>query len=648
MKKRLIKAVVYYLAIQLIYLGLNFIFNKPFLNIISIEQLLVADASLNDLHYQLQAKDNSKTTGLSGKVILVNTGSLSKDTFRLALANTIKKISSFNPNIIAIDQDFSLDTSIYGTPDLQKVIKETQDILLAKKNDPQPLLDFGSSVRYGDVSFPDDQYTIRRYSSDTTTFAYIVSKHIANDRIKKLPHNNFVINYLTTNTGYFSKDSNEFLFYQIDPSQPLSNFLLIEAKDILQEDSTTIQMLRKLAPGRATLLGHLGDSQLSNILYDSEDRHPVPCDTILVNREKTMSGLLIHANAIENIINPDIRFHAWSDSWMFTILKHLFFLFFIYYLLFANLGKAINLMMIFISYPLMYLVLYLMTKHIYLEMGLTLLQLLIMEELIETLDSFYGLLMKSINKLKKVVPVTILLLIAIPASSQDIYLLVKKGSSIISDRVVRTGTLEVISKKDSVIISPSSLVLIKKNNSIIELKNAKEYSYNDLQKLFQTNQSFSSNFVNVISNQDYHTKRQSGVTTRGMSKVDVWQYSPIDSVRILSDSILVSVGSNESKLITDIKLYKIGSSDTIKLSANANEHLIACPSQGDYLWEYRIQNGLETKKYRNYFIVPEKKYKDSLFTDYLNFKKSLTGFSVDMQNQLLKEYYFNNKIWIKE
>jgi CHASE2 domain-containing sensor protein len=329
MKKRLIKAVVYYLAIQLIYVGLNFIFNKPFLNIISIEQLLVADASLNDLHYQLQAKDNSKTTELSGKVILVNTGSLSKDTFRLALANTIKKINSFNPNIIAIDQDFSLDTSIYGTSDLQKAIKETQGILLAKKNDPQPLLDFGSSVRYGDVSFPDDQYTIRRYSSDTTTFAYIVSKHIANDGIKKLPHNNFIINYLTTNTGYFTKDSNEFLFYQNDPSQPLSNFLLIEAKDILQEDSATIQMLRKLSPGRTTLLGHLGDAQLSNILYDSEDRHPVPCDTILVNREETMSGLLIHANAIENIINPGIRFHSWSDSWIFTIFKHLFFLFFI-------------------------------------------------------------------------------------------------------------------------------------------------------------------------------------------------------------------------------------------------------------------------------------------------------------------------------
>jgi hypothetical protein len=648
MKKRLIKAVVYYLAIQLIYLGLNFIFNKPFLNIISIEQLLVADASLNDLHYQLQAKNNSKSTELSGKVILVNTGSLSKDTFRLALANTIKKINSFSPDIIGIDQQFSLDTSKHGTTDLQKVINETQGILLAKNSDNEPLLDFGSSVRYGDVSFPEDQYTIRRYSSDTNTFAYIVSKHISDNGIKKLPNNNFVIHYLTTNTGYFTKDSNDFLFYQIDTTQRFSKFLLLEAKDILQEDSATIQMLRKIAPGRATLLGHLGDTQLSNILNDSEDRHPVPCDTILVNREKTMSGILIHANAIENIINPGIRFHYWSNSWVFTILKHLFFLFFIYYLLFANLGKAINLMMIFISYPLMYLVIYLMTKNIYLEMGLTLLQLLIMEELIETLDSFYGLLLKSISKLKKVIPIFILLLISISGSSQDIYLLVKKGSSIISDRVVRPGTLEVISKKDSVIISPSSLVLVKKNNSIIELKNSKEYSYKDLQILFETNQSFSSNFINVISNQDYHTKRQSGVTTRGMSKVDVWQYSPLDSVRILSDSILVAVGSNESKLITDINLYKIGSSDTIKLSANTNEHMIACPPQGEYIWEYRIQNGLEIKKFKNYFIVPEKKYKDSLYTDYINFKKSLKSFSMDMQNHLLKEYYFNNKIWLKD
>jgi len=115
-----------------------------------------------------------------------------------------------------------------------------------------------------------------------------------------------------------------------------------------------------------------------------------------------MFGVQIHANVIENYLNPDVRFNCWSDSTFFFLFRNILIFLFIYYTLFINYGKALNIISLaFLTYPIIYIVLYLMTKNIYIEIGLTMLQFLFLEEVVEVLESIFNFITKFIEKCKK-------------------------------------------------------------------------------------------------------------------------------------------------------------------------------------------------------------------------------------------------------
>jgi|GEM_PF-2570822 hypothetical protein len=389
-------ALIYFLAFNGLFFGIHVLADqKIFFNMLSLSGVLVSDASLNDLHYQVHKQPEDQAPKLSGDLILINTGSIPRDSFRKELAQLLTTLQPMNAATVAIDHDFSPDPGIPGTPELVASLNQTSNLILAQKTPDDEFAKQIKGATFGSVNLPKDQITIRRYYSDTTTFGYKVAHKMSTGKVEQLPGKSFIINYLSRADGFFGVGSFENDFYVADPSQPQAKFLQVEAGDILKGDSATIETLRKTVHGKALLLGHLGSAQMPDKTFDTEDKHRVPCDSNIVEREKTMYGLMVHANAIENILNPEERFSCWSDSIWFKIFKQLFIFMMIYYLLFHNIAKAFNIPMLAIcSFPVMYLSLYLMTQNIYLEMGLTLLQFILVEETIEAFESIPQMISK--------------------------------------------------------------------------------------------------------------------------------------------------------------------------------------------------------------------------------------------------------------
>jgi CHASE2 domain-containing sensor protein len=148
--------------------------------------------------------------------------------------------------------------------------------------------------------------------------------------------------------------------------------------------------LNHVLRNKTILIGHIGSECIDNYYYDGEDKFAVPSNKDILYRPKTMPGVLVHANAVQNIVNPNVLFECWSDKRSFLFLEELLLLAYLAFLLFARAGKLLNILMMFaLSVPILYLVLLAMEYHLYFEIGTTLLQFLVFEELVEIVEPIY-------------------------------------------------------------------------------------------------------------------------------------------------------------------------------------------------------------------------------------------------------------------
>jgi hypothetical protein len=399
-KARLWDIVACFVAVNLFVMLLDGLLKTPIYSIVSLHSLIISDASINDLHYLIREETQDYEPKLSGDLILVNTGSLPNDSVRLALSKLIQVLDKYQPKVIGLDLVLDSNFIGLGTSELLNTLVKTPRMVIAKS--PQigtlkPVI--SPSSAYGIVSFPDNQSTVRRYSSQENTFGVLVAQMLKKDSLAAFDESTFFINYQTMADGIYTVHSPEFDFVSLDSTFRPSSFLMLEGKDILNNDSLTLRALALLGNGRAFLLGHLGNTNLYNVKYDGEDRHRVPPERQLVNREKSMFGILIHANAIENILNPELRYTCWSDSLIYQIIRAMIILIYIYYLLYYKLIKIINIFfsIFLISFPVIYLVLYLMTFQIYIDLGFVLIQIILLEDAVEVYQSLRDFILKKIG-----------------------------------------------------------------------------------------------------------------------------------------------------------------------------------------------------------------------------------------------------------
>lgn len=399
-KERLWDLMACFITVNLFVMLLDGLLKTPIYSIVSLHNLIISDASINDLHYLIREETEDYEPKLSGELILVNTGSLPNDSFRLALSRLIQVLDRYQPKVIGLDLVFDSSQKAIGTSELLATVATTPRMVIGKssQNGTTDLVISPSSA-YGVVSFPNNQSTIRKYSSQENAFGVVLAQMLKKDSLAAFDESTFFINYQTMSDGVYTVHSPEFDFVLVDSSYRPSGFLMLEGKDILKNDSLTLLALARLGKGRAFLLGHLGNTNLYNVKFDNEDKHRVPPERQLVNREKSMFGILIHANAIENILNPELRYSCWSDSLIYQVIRVLIILVYMYYLLYYKLIKIVNIFfsIFLISFPVIYLVLYLMTFQIYIDLGFVLIQIILLEDAVEVYQSLRNLIFKKLG-----------------------------------------------------------------------------------------------------------------------------------------------------------------------------------------------------------------------------------------------------------
>jgi CHASE2 domain-containing sensor protein len=395
-KKNIFKFLFFYLLSSLILILLTQIAETKFFQIFTIEEIGNPDLEWNDLHYKSVNVYQNKHYTREKSVVLINSGSLNKDSFRLELAQVLSKLKELNTKAVGIDHQFSNENKI-GTNELIKSINENPKIVLgyiADKNNTARLTNnLKLKSLLGKADLPDD-YTIRKYYDNNSTFAHQLVKVAFPNKISntqhQVEHHPFTIHYSCINDGLveFSETSNTL--------KPI-NFKYIEGKDFINESEAGFnKSFVETFKNKIVIIGHLG-TNLIDKKYDSEDKFAVPIDTSkIMLRDKTMYGSVIHANAIENILHPESKFKELHGIW--HVLLHQLLIIGFLLVLFLHLGKFFNiLILIIISIPYTYGVMKLMDYNVYITMSTTLLHLLFVEEFYEMLAPLYKKITKKNN-----------------------------------------------------------------------------------------------------------------------------------------------------------------------------------------------------------------------------------------------------------
>lgn len=396
-KKNVLKFLFFYLASKLILLLLIPIAASNIFQIFNLEESGNPDLVFNDLYFRARNKDcltNPHYTRQKS-VVLINTGSLNPDSFRLELAMVLNRLKSTEVGAIGIDHDFSKVDKI-GTAELRTEIESNPKIVYSYRSDKDDgtkdssFYDFKATK--GDTKLP-DTYTIRRYFGHDKTFgAELVKiafpkKSMHEDHY----HETFNINYSSVSEGICSYE---------DYSNELSlvNFTYFEAKDFLR-DSANFESFNELLKAKIVIIGHLGTAFYDKA-YDIQDKFAVPIDPDrIMLREKTMHGAVIHANAIENILHPESKFFE-IMGFLDVFLHELMFILFLI-LLFQHYGKLANIaILVGFSIPYVIIVLKLMEYRIYITMTSTLLSLLFAEEFFEIIEPVYNKFAKKFKLVK--------------------------------------------------------------------------------------------------------------------------------------------------------------------------------------------------------------------------------------------------------
>lgn len=348
------------------------------LQLLHFEHLATEDIEFNDIFYFSRI---TNYTDHNDKVLLINTGSIKNDSnFRSSIAKLINNIGKYEPKKIGLDILFVNKTDINSDSLLNNSIQKNKVILASDSDLTKPLL--FKTNKNGIVNFPENTgQTIRNYynyrviSSDTL---YSFSSELSNTKSKDS------INYLKYR-------SDEKGFYNVLDSKEIepNNFPAIEGGELIID--TLNPKIAELIKDKIVIIGHLGSESMYN-KYDTEDKFRVPVSKSLFNKDLTMPGAVIHANAVEMNLNNDKMISI--EGWKYELLINLILIAFLYLFYSIHhtfkLGKLINILIILIStVPLIFIFcVYLMDLNIYFKIGSLFMQITFIEEFIDIADGF--------------------------------------------------------------------------------------------------------------------------------------------------------------------------------------------------------------------------------------------------------------------
>jgi hypothetical protein len=275
------------------------------------------------------------------------------------------------------------------------------------------------------------------------------------------------------------------------------------------------------------------------------------------------------------------------------------------------------------------------------------------------------------NKVKqKLVLLFVFISISINAQ-ENISIVVLKGMAFTQNS--KTESIKInrakkmtIPTNSVVIFSKGTSAIIFNSNSKIEVEssNEKKLSYNEINTLLKKNKpsTLTKNFIAYLDKMyvDFEENNNSygssvGGVSRGIED-DALVYLPVDDSIILSDSLVLSFGSNETKLTSNIAVTNTNTNEVVyNEKPEINEVKLNGLKPGHYTWTYKFEyNGSKfTNQPPNTFIIPTSLEKASILKDIEDFKvnlndcsKSETCLSDSTKELLLNDFLEKNKYYI--
>jgi hypothetical protein len=215
-----------------------------------------------------------------------------------------------------------------------------------------------------------------------------------------------------------------------------------------------------------------------------------------------------------------------------------------------------------------------------------------------------------------------------------------------------------------VIFSKGTSAIIFNSNSKIEVEssNEKKLSYNEINTLLKKNKpsTLTKNFIAYLDKMyvDFEENNNSygssvGGVSRGIED-DALAYLPIDDTIILSDSLVLSFGSDETKLTSNIVVTNTTTNEVVyNEKPEINEVKFKGLKPGNYSWDYKIDSNGKSISFKNTFIIPSITAKDLKLKAIEDFKanlndcsKSETCLSDSTKELLLNDFLEKNKYYI--
>jgi CHASE2 domain-containing sensor protein len=377
--KKIKQTFVIFISFKFTALIAYYIYISLPLNLLHFEHMTMEDIQFNDIFYSTKTHD---TSSYHKNITLINTGSIKNDSlFRYKLGLLINRIAKLKPKKIGLDLIFEnpknnkIDSFLKGSIIDNKVVT-----ILDFKNNKKNIF---KSSNFGIANFPGKtDETQREYfnyiilNKDTvSSFASKLVDHKKGESVEYL-------NYTTSGKGFFN------FLNQSEKIKP-ENFPAIEGDYILKENDLT--ELEKIIRGKIIIIGHLGNENMENE-FDIEDKFRVPTDYQLFNRNLTMPGIVIHANAAQMILNNNYFYKV--EGWLQEILTDVILFIFLFIFLTVHhtytLSKLINILIILAStIPIIFIFcIYFMNNGIYFKIGGLFMQIAFLEEFIDIADGF--------------------------------------------------------------------------------------------------------------------------------------------------------------------------------------------------------------------------------------------------------------------
>lgn len=323
---RAIKFVLVYAAYVVLAYLIGLLLQWLPVQLVYLKDLTMQDVDFTDIYYQTGFHKKAKKD-----VVLINIGSVPKDSLRYRLPAIIDSLSKDSAKAIGLDIYFAPDDSIPVPVNqrLDSVIREKKVVIGVDVADQSQFpLHKTDTVNFGCINFLEKEgKTIREYAinREVAHLGFVVNVpsfacalyHRADNLAQPIKTDSpvFRIHYNSSATG----------FYNVLDTMPdldidtLVDFPAIEAIDLFNANDTVQKTIKRLVYGKIVIVGWLGNPQMGNA-FNIRDKHRVPVDFALYNRQPVMPGAVVHANVVQMLVrNKPIRD---IDGWRHVIIRH--------------------------------------------------------------------------------------------------------------------------------------------------------------------------------------------------------------------------------------------------------------------------------------------------------------------------------------